>query len=380
MIIKNGLVYRTNEFVKEDLFVVGDKVAKAASCDEIVIDAEDKYVIPGLVDVHFHGCAGYDFCDGTMEAIEKIATYELSRGVTTIVPASMTLAEDMLEHIFETAAAFSKKYQNGSCDKLNQFAWLAGIHMEGPYISEKKKGAQNAAYLQTPDVDAFRKLNEKSGNMIRIVSVAPEIDHAMEFIKEVEKEVVVSVAHTTADYDIAKEAFDGGACHVTHTYNAMPPFTHRAPGVVGAAYDGKQVMIELICDGIHIHPAMIRATSGMFGKDRVVFVSDSMMGTGLEDGMYQLGGQDVIKKGNLATLHDGTIAGSVTDLYDCMCKAVEFGIPVVDAVRFASENPAKSARLGKEYGNLNEGAFADVLIVDKNMKLEKIIHRGVVVK
>lgn len=381
MIIKNGFVYRTDKFVKEDLYIKDNKIsAEVWSEDDVVIDAEGKYVIPGLVDVHFHGCAGYDFCDGTMEAIEKIAEYELSSGITTIVPASMTLSTEMLKQIFGTAAEYAKNQDvlwNADKDAAAKRAYFAGIHMEGPYVSAKKKGAQNGEFLHKAELDHFRMLNALSGNNIKIVSLAPEEEGALDFIKAVAGETVISVAHTTADYDIAHEAFEAGADHVTHTYNAMPPFTHRAPGVIGAAFDKPTAMMELISDGIHIHPAAIRATCSMFGNSRMVFISDSMMGTGLEDGQYQLGGQGVTKVGSLATLADGTIAGSVTNLYDCMCNAVSFGIPMVNAVRFASENAAKSAGLGSEYGTLNAGAFADVLIIDDNMKLEQIIHRGV---
>ncbi len=381
MIIKNGLVYRTDKFVKEDLYIKDNKISSETWAeDEVVIDAEGKYVIPGLVDVHFHGCAGYDFCDGTMEAIEKIAEYELSSGITTIVPASMTLSTEMLKQIYSTAAAYADKQDAewaADKDAAARKAYFAGIHMEGPYVSEKKKGAQNGAYLHKAEVDHFHMLNEISGNRIKIVSLAPEEDGALEFIEKVAGETVISVAHTTADYDTAHKAFEAGANHVTHTYNAMPPFTHRAPGVIGAAFDKETAMMEIISDGIHIHPAAIRATCSMFGSSRMVFISDSMMGTGLEDGQYQLGGQGVTKKGSLATLADGTIAGSVTNLYDCMCRAVSFGIPVVNAVRFASENAAKSAGLGSEYGTLNAGVFADVLIVGEDMKLEQIVHRGV---
>lgn len=384
MIIKNGLLYQTTCMKTGDLAIEGDRIVREGKADtanenELIIDAEGKYVIPGLVDVHFHGCDGYDFCDGTMEAIERIAAYELKSGITTIVPASMTLSAQKLQHIFENAAAFVKKYQEHGCEKP-EYSWLAGIHMEGPYISEKKKGAQNPAYLQLPEAENFRKLNQASGNMIRIVSLAPELEGAIPFIREISKETVISIAHTTADYEIATQAFQAGASHVTHTYNAMPPFTHRAPGVIGAAFENQKTMMELICDGVHIHPAAIRATFSMFGNERMVLISDSMMGTGLEDGQYQLGGLAVTKTGSLAALADGTIAGSVTNLYDCMCNVIRFGIPIETAVRAASENAAKSAGLDECYGNLREGSYADVLIMNKDLKLDMIIHRGKVIK
>lgn len=377
MKIKNGLIYRTTEFQKGDLFIHNDRICSgcAAEADEIVIDAENKYVIPGLVDIHFHGCAGYDFCDASAEALEAIAGYELTHGITSIAPASMTLSREMLSEIFRTAKEFADR-QSRTPDSDLSCSRLEGIHMEGPYISEQKKGAQNPKYLQLPDAEQFRLLNQQSGGRIKLVSIAPELPGSMDFIRQVSGETTISLAHTTADYETAKEAFEAGADHVTHTYNAMPPFSHRAPGVIGAAFDAKQAMIELICDGIHIHPSVIRATCAMFGSSRIVLVSDSMMGTGLKDGQYQLGGQAVTKRGSLATLADGTIAGSVTNLFDCMKNAVSFGIPLADAVRFASENPAKSIKLGREFGTLADGAYADVLILDQDLNLETVIHRG----
>ncbi|MDY2937381.1 MAG: N-acetylglucosamine-6-phosphate deacetylase [Fusicatenibacter sp.] len=392
MRIVNGLVYRTSGFEREELYINRDHICSEKEYrkniqeekkEDEVIDAEGMYVVPGLVDVHFHGCAGYDFCDGEIEAMEQIASYEVRNGITTIVPATMTLSTEMLQRIFNAANRFAeeqeKKWKENPGEAAEQ-SYFAGIHMEGPYISEKKKGAQNASYLHLPERDHFDELNKISGNRIKIVSLAPELEGAEKFIREESGNVVISVAHTTADYETARAAFEAGASHVTHTYNAMPPFTHRAPGVIGAAFDKKDAMVELISDGIHIHPAVIRATVSMFGTERVVFVSDSMMGTGLKDGIYQLGGQDVIKRGSLAALQDGTIAGSVTNLYDCMCNAVRFGVPIADAVRFASENAALSAGLGAEYGHLREGAWADILLIDQKMKLKKIIHRGIILK
>ena len=224
----------------------------------------------------------------------------------------------------------------------------------------------------------FRRLQDAANGLIRLVDIAPEEEGAMEFISELKDEVHISFAHTTADYDTAKTGYALGACHATHLYNAMPPFTHREPGVIGAARDSEHCMVELICDGIHIHPSVVRATFQMFGDDRIVLVSDSMRACGLSDGDYTLGGQDVKVVGKLATLKsDGAIAGSVTNLMDCMRTAVkEMGIPLESAVACATMNPAKSVGLYEQYGSITEGKVANVVLLDEDLNIKKIIING----
>lgn len=374
MIIKNASVYtEEGKFAKQDIFIKGGKfVMSAEEADgEEIIDAEECFAIPGLTDIHFHGCMGHDFCDGTREAITAMAEYEASVGVTSIVPATMTLGEDTLQGICETAAAYVKEVKN---DKA---ADLCGINMEGPFVAASKKGAQNGAYIRKPDVEMFDKLNRASGNMIKLVAIAPEVEDAMEFIKAKKDETVLSVAHTATDYDTAMEAFEKGATHVTHLYNAMNPYTHRAPGPIAAAADSG-AEVELICDGVHIHPAVVRTTFKIFGDDKVILISDSMMATGLEDGDYSLGGQAVKVVGNLATLADGTIAGSATNLMDCMRTAVQkMHIPLESAVKCAAVNSAKSVGIYDKYGSITPGKVANVVLLKKNdLALEKVILRG----
>lgn len=376
MIIKNGLVFgEDGTFAKADVKIDGEAFAAIANgieagADAEVIDASELYVIPGLVDIHFHGCVGYDFCDGTVEAMDAITQYQMEQGVTSITPATMTLSEAQLARIFENAG----KYNN------NQGSHLRGINMEGPFVSKAKKGAQNGAYIHTPDIAFFEKMQKLCGGMIKQVALAPEEDKDLKFTKEISKGAVVSVAHTTADYDTAKAAFDAGACHVTHLHNAMPTFTHRAPGVIGAAFDSKDVAVELICDGIHIHPAMVRATFAMF-KDRVCMISDSMMATGLKDGDYALGGQPVKVVGRLATLQDGTIAGSASNLMDCFRVAVkEMEIPLEDVVRACTQTPAKSLGLYDDCGSITAGKPADAVLLDKDLNIVQVICRGKCVK
>jgi len=340
---------------------------------EETIDGNGAYAIPGLIDLHFHGCKGDDFCDGTKEAIGRIAEYEASIGVTAIAPATMTLPVEELEHILEVAAEYKKE----NTDKRR--ADLLGINMEGPFISPAKKGAQDERNIIPCNVEICERFLKASDGLVKFIGIAPEeSEEAIDFIKAVKDKVNVSLAHTNADYETAKAAFEAGANHAVHLYNAMPPFSHRAPGVVGAVYDCKHVMPEIICDGIHIHPATVRATFEMMGADRMILISDSMRATGMPDGQYTLGGLDVKVVGKLATLiSDGAIAGSATNLMDCMRTVVkEMGIPLETAVACATMNPAKSLGVCDEYGSITEGKKANIVLLDKDLELQAVIKDG----
>ena len=368
MRITGGQVFDLHEgFVRRDVCFDG-RLLSSSSADGKTYDASGCYVIPGLTDLHFHGCMGKDFSDADPEGLEIMAKYELSQGVTQICPAGMTLLEEQLTKVCQVAAAHRDANKPG--------AELCGINLEGPFLSTAKKGAQKADWIHAPDVDMFRRLMAASKGLVKLVSIAPEEPGAMEFIEAVEGEVTVSIAHTTADYDTAMEAFRLGARQVTHLFNAMPPFSHRAPGVVGAALDTPICNVELICDGVHIHPSVVRATFKMFGPKRVILVSDTMRAAGMPDGDYTLGGQAVTVKGKLATLADGTMAGSVTNLMNCMRTAVSFGIPLEDAVWAAAVNPARAIGIFSRMGSLEPGKRANVVVLDQNLELKDVFFRG----
>ncbi len=375
MVIKNASVYTEDGiFLNKDIYVEGDCFvdSKDKVSDLQEIDASGCYAIPGLTDIHFHGCMGHDFCDGTREAMAAMAAYEASVGVTNIVPATMTLSEETLFGICETAKEFKEA---GREEKSARFH---GINMEGPFVSHAKKGAQNGEFIHNPDIAMFDRLQKASGGCVKLLAIAPEQEGAMDLIARRHDETVMSLAHTCADYDVCMEAFEKGANHVTHLYNAMNPYTHRAPGPVGAAADRASAEVELICDGVHIHPAAVRTTFKIFGDCRIILISDSMRATGLEDGDYTLGGQAVKVTGNLATLHDGTIAGSVTNLLDCMRTAVlKMGIPLQSAVKCAAVNPAKSVGIYDKHGSISAGKKADVVLLKKDgLVLHQVILDG----
>ncbi len=376
-----GMVYTERfSFAPGEITIADDTIKKVELLErEALAEKEAQtYILPGLVDTHFHGCAGYDFCDGTAQAMDAIAAYEVTHGTTTICPATMTLSEETLMQIC-TACAEAVETET-VCGDIPLKEILRGIYLEGPFISMEKKGAQNPAYIHEPDLAMLRRLQEAARGMIRMAVVAPEVPGAMELIREGQGEFRFSIAHTGADYETAKEAIEAGAAHVTHLYNAMPPFTHRKPGVIGAAAENGRTEAELICDGIHIHPCVVKSTFRLFGAERMVLISDSMMATGMEDGEYALGGQPVTVKGNLALLADGTIAGSATNLYDCMRTAIGMGVPKEEAVRAATANPAKAVGLEGECGFLLPGRRADILIADKEFVLQEVIKSGRTVK
>lgn len=378
MIIKNGSVYQEDKsFAAKDLYIEGGRIVESVDqvTDRTEVDAAGLLVLPGLVDIHSHGAVGHDFSDGDMEGLGKILAYEYAHGITSYCPTSMTIEKEELHRIFRSGVQPFLEEDGLRKDISQEISWkmshVAGINMEGPFLDASKKGAHREECILSPDVGFFRECNEACGRMIRLVTLAPNMPGAMDFIKELHDEVVISLGHTGADYDTAREALEAGANHVTHLFNAMPPFGHRAPGLIGAAAEDEDCWAELICDGIHVHESMVRAAFKLF-PGRVVLISDSMRATGLENGTYDLGGQQVTVDGKLATLSDGTIAGSATNLYDCMCKAVSFGIPLGEAVAAATMNPARSIGIYGEVGSLTPGKRADVILADKDLGLVRV--------
>ena len=352
-------------FLEQALYINDHRLVDKAEYqdDGKVIDAEGLLVLPGLVDIHSHGAAGEDFSDGNPEGLKKILQYEKRCGITSYCPTSMTFPKERLRQIF--ASIKGAQTEEG--------AKVVGINMEGPFLDPAKKGAHVEKWIAAPDVAFVRELNQDADGLVRLVTLAPNMDGAEEFIKEMHEEVCISLGHTAADYDCASRAMKLGAHHVTHLYNAMQPFGHRAPGLIGAAMDDPECMVELICDGYHIHPSAIRAAFRLFGPERVILISDSMRATGMENGTYELGGQEVTVKDRKAVLKDGTLAGSATNLYGCMCKAVEFGIPLEQAIMAATANPARSIGIFDRVGSIRIGKQADLLLVSENLELKRVI-------
>ena len=320
------------------------------------IDCNGNKLIPGLVDIHTHGNSGVDCSDGDAAGLMRIGQYLARHGVTSFLPTTMTLPLDTLCTAFQTAAALHR-------DRPAGCARVLGVHMEGPFLSASRRGAQNTSYLQPPDFAAFRKLYDACGGLIRLVDVAPETDGTADFIQRASALCTVSLAHTDATYNAAAAAFDAGSTHLTHLFNAMPPIHHRAPGVIGAASERNSVVAELIADGLHVHPSAVRMAFRLF-PGRIALISDAVRCCGMPDGAYTLGGQRVFLRDGAVRLADGTLAGSAANLYDCMQNAIRFGIPEPDAIRAATAVPAQS--IGADgVGTIEPGKVADFNVCDE---------------
>ncbi len=349
MVINNALV----DGALCDIVIRNRKIEKITqNCDEKGIDAKGRRVIPGLIDVHTHGVGGHD----TMDAeFKELCSFYADHGTTAVLPTTMTMGFDDLLRVSESF----KDYPG---------AEVLGIHFEGPYISEKYKGAQNPDFIIKPDAQQFSKLK-----CAKMVTIAPEVEGAIEFTKAVSGDCIVSIGHTDCDYETAIAAMEAGANCLTHTYNAMPPLHHRNPGPIGAAFE-KNIYVQLICDGFHVKKPIMLATYKMFGADRVVMISDSLACAGLPNGRYVSGGLDVELSDDVARLLDGTVAGSRVMLWDCVKKAVEYGVSFEDAVRSATRTPAEM--LGINKGRIEAGYDADLLIISDDMEIDSVIIAG----
>ena len=337
---------------------------------EDAIDLGGATVIPGLIEVHSHGNSGYDFSDGNYEGLVEMAKYYLACGVTSFAPASMTLPYEVLEKAYATAKRLVEEAPEG-CSVLR------GIHMEGPYFSYKKRGAQNADYLKEPDFEGFKKLYDGCGGLIRIADIAPELPGAVEFVNQAKELCTVSIAHTDCTYDHAKAAVDAGVTHLTHLYNAMPGIHHRNPGVIPAGAENKNVRAEIICDGLHIHPASVRLAFSMFGGERMIIVSDSGRCAGQPDGTrFDIGGQFATVIDGVAKLDDGTIACSASNMWACLHNVVSWNIPEEDAVRAATYNPACAIGAQKLVGSIEEGKVADFIVCDPSYTGKRVFLAG----
>ena len=366
---ENGWIFADGRFVRGGFSVENGRFAHVL--EDVPGPAEDldgALVIPGLVDIHVHGCAGADFSDGDYAGLVRMARYLARRGVTSFAPASMTLPYDALDKAFHAAARLRR-------EGLADGARLMGIQMEGPFLSREKRGSQNPAYLRLPDWDSFLRLYDAAEGLLRIVDVAPELPGAVEFTRRASEKCRVSVAHTAAGYDQAAAVFDAGATHLTHLFNAMSGIHHRHPGPIGAASERENVTAELICDGIHVHPSAVRMAFRLF-PGRICLISDALRCCGMADGSYSLGGQEILLSGGVARLIGGAIAGSAADLYQCMRRAVSFGIPREQAVWAATALPARVIGRESEPGAIADGRAADFVICGGELEPEAVYLGG----
>ena len=373
MFYKNARIFGSDFRFHTGAFEVKDGLFGAVLPSEVPADAIDlkgATVIPGLIEVHSHGNSGADFSDGDYEGLKAMARFYASCGVTSFAPASMTLPYEVLAKAFATGKRLKEEAPEGC-------ARIMGIQMEGPYFSYKKRGAQNPDYLKEPDFEGFKALYEGCDGLVRIVDIAPELPGAAEFVEKAKELCTVSIAHTDSDYDHAKAAIDAGVTHLTHLYNAMPGINHRNPGVIPAAVENKNVRAEIICDGLHIHPAAVRMAFSMFGGARMIIVSDSGRCAGQPDGTtFELGGQMATLTDGVARLADGTIACSATNMYQCLLNCISWGIPEEDVIRACTYNPACALGAQEKVGSIDPGKLADFVICNADYSNRRVFIGG----
>ena len=372
MLIKNCNIIYLDKIEKGSVLVENGKIKEINPSnvnDTEVIDAEGLYLSPGFIDVHIHGAGGCDTMDGTVESINTIAKTIVQHGTTSFTPTTMTVAAEDIRKSMEVI----KKLKEEGTEGAN----VLGAHLEGPFISPKAIGAQNPNFLLAPSVENYNKIVGDYSDAVVSITMAPEVEGAKELIKYLsDNGVTVSMGHTKATYDEAIEGIKCGACHSTHLYNAMTPFTHREPGVVGATFD-TDITTETISDGIHISYPALRTAYKQKGTDKVLLVSDAMEACGMPDGQYSLGGQDVIVKNGAARLLDGTLAGSVLTL-DKAVKNIynNSNYPLNEVVRMATYNGAKHCHVEDHKGLIKEGYDADLILFNEDIEIQKVFVKG----
>ncbi|HGA0510685.1 TPA: N-acetylglucosamine-6-phosphate deacetylase [Bacillus pacificus] len=337
---------------------------------EEIIDYAGYWIAPGLVDTHIHGFRNHDVMENNFEGLNQISVGLLSCGVTSFLPTTLTSSIESLNNVVEMIGANYKKVQG---------AKIKGIFLEGPFFTEKHKGAQNTKYFCDPSVDMLKGWQKLSNDSIKKIAIAPERKGAAEFIEyAVGEEIIVALAHSDATYEETKQASEKGASIFVHTFNGMSPLHHREPGMVGAAMNLKDVFAEIICDGHHVHPVALNILMNVRGREKVVMVSDCMMAGGMPEGTYQLGEFPVKVKDGMARLESGSLAGSILQLKDAVKNVVDWEIAAPEqAIYMASTAPAKSIQLDGECGKIAEGYAADFIVLTPAMDLEATYLDGV---
>ncbi len=368
--IKNANILNDEfKFEKNDLQIDNGKIVKIGSdlSGGELIDAKGAYIFPGLVNIHTHGAMGYDSVGCGYEGINEMSKLWAKTGTTSFLPTLVTALRDDLCKAAENVASVMDKGTDG--------ATVIGIHLEGPYLSEKYKGAHRPDWLRTPKEFDFDEVQAAAQGNIRLLTMAPELDGGIKFIKKYADKVKISLGHTAATYDVCKEAFEAGAAHVTHLFNAMPGIHHRDLTLIAAAFES-DAMIELIGDGLHVKKQPAMMAYKLFGDERMILINDSVNAAGLGDGKYEFGGFNVTVKDGIALQDNGTICGGTATLWDCVMNMISWGVSIQSAVKMATYNPAKAIGLADKIGSIKEGKDADILIVSSELQLCDVFVKG----
>lgn len=389
ILIKNAKVITPYELLNNYSVVIEnntiidiDKINSFKDKDfDSVISCDERFLSPGFIDIHNHGNHGHDTMEATIEALDSMASFHLKSGVTGFLPTTITAPYEDIKRAVKNVGEYIK-LQKDKILKERVNSQVLGLHLEGPYFSEAKKGAQPIEFIKNPDIKEIDELINISNNNIKIVSLAPELKGAGEMIEYLKaKGITASAGHSNAKFEEAKAGVDRGITLATHLYNGMRSFSHRDPSIIGAVLIDERVRCEMICDGVHIHPAAMKLAVKMKGKDGIVLISDATMAAGLEDGEYELGGRKVFVKNGEVRLPEGNLAGSTLTLNRSVYNMVnKVGIPLQDAVRMASLNPAKAIGVSNNKGSIEIGKDADLIIFDENINVSSAIVCGKVVR
>lgn len=376
--IVNGKILFDGQVVENKALLFDEQIKGIVEPSEVpadaeILDAKGNYVAPGFIDLHIHGYDEKDTMDGTTDAIRTIAKGIAKNGVTSFLPTTMTMSKEEIITALEAARVVKAEGSEG--------AQVLGVHMEGPYINEAFKGAQNGKYIQQPNAEAIKFVKDYQ-DIVKLITVAPEVEGAKTFIEEISNttDIALSMGHTQATYEQAVEGIEAGISHTTHLFNAMTPLHHRNPGVVGAALASEKVSCEMICDTIHVNPGLYPMVIKAKAPDKFVLVTDCMCAGGCKDGQYALGGQAVFVKDGSARLEDGTLAGSILRLNEALKNVVahtECGVE--KAIEFATINPAKTIGVDSFKGTLDEGKDADIILFDQDINIKYTINKGITI-
>ncbi|MCE7785964.1 N-acetylglucosamine-6-phosphate deacetylase [Staphylococcus xylosus] len=375
-VIANGRIYTENETIEQGYILIENgKIIQIAEGeyqgDLTTIDVKGQHVLPGFIDIHMHGGYGEDAMDGSFEGLKHLSESLLSEGTTSFLATTMTQSDENIIKALKNIVDYQEQQ-----DSLNA-ASIVGIHLEGPFISEYKVGAQNPAYVQRPSVEKVQQFQEIANNQIKVMTFAPEVEGADETLSTLHDQINFSIGHTVATFDEVNEAVAQGAKHVTHLYNAGTSFEHRNPGLSGAAWLNDDLSTESIVDGIHSHPASVKIAYKQKGNKRFFLITDAMRAKGMPDGEYDLGGQNVVVKGSEARLASGALAGSILKMNEGLKNLIAYtGASLDDLWRVTSLNQAIALKIEGDKGSIAIGKDADIVVVDDDIQVLTTIKSG----
>ncbi|HDT9042311.1 TPA: N-acetylglucosamine-6-phosphate deacetylase [Staphylococcus pseudintermedius] len=375
-VIINGVIYTEDGVISDGYLIVEEGKIKAIETgaytgDLEVVDAKGRHILPGFIDVHIHGGYGEDAMDGSYDGLKYLAEHLLIEGTTTFLATTMTQSQEAIEKALHNISVYHQKQD------VTNAAEVGGVHLEGPFISEHKIGAQNPAFIQRPTVELLRHFQEKAKGLIKIVTIAPEVEGASEVIQTLKDEFIFSMGHTEVDFDQANTAAAEGVKHVTHLYNAGVGFHHRNPGMFGAAWTNDRLSTEVIVDGVHAHPQSVAIAYQHKGPEKMYLITDAMRAKGMPEGDYELGGQKVIVKDHEAHLESGSLAGSVLKMNEGLRNLIQFtGESLETLWSVTSLNQAKALRIDDHKGSIAVGKDADLVVVDDDIHVYQTIKMG----